>query len=66
MEEEIEEIPNPSSYDILNGTSTLTAPNRASLLKEFKKKNANSSTITPDQAPNINHEFDALNPGLVS
>jgi len=66
MEEEIEEIQNPSSYDILSGTSTITAPNRATLLKEFKKKpnTANSTTITPDQAPNINHEFDALNPGL--
>jgi len=66
-ESEIEEIVNPSSddklYQMLAGRST-EQPTRSALLKEFKKKTPlENRTLTPDQAPNINHEFDSLNPG---
>ena len=64
--EEIEEIPNNDDkiYQILTGREA--APSRSTLLKELKKKNpAENRPVTPDQAPNIDHEFDALNPGSV-
>ena len=62
--EEIEEIPNNDDkiYQILTGREA--AASRSTLLKELKKKNP-ERPVTPDQAPNIDQEFDALNPGSV-